>query len=50
MDPNATLNRLIDAATTRDQDPQDILDAAEDLVDWIDRGGFLPDDPRKASV
>ena len=45
MDPNATLNELLDAIYAADADAA--LDAAEALVEWIDSGGFAPTDPRE---
>ena len=44
MDPNACLDRFIDAVMDRDLD--EILEAARDLQGWIAAGGFTPDDPR----
>ena len=38
MDPTATLQRMNDA---RDED--ELIYAAEDLVEWFDQGGFEPD-------
>ncbi|HEY6117461.1 MAG TPA: hypothetical protein VI172_16025 [Candidatus Dormibacteraeota bacterium] len=38
MDPNATLRRIEDADTRREQ-----REACEDLRTWLARGGFHPD-------
>ncbi|MEM1025801.1 MAG: hypothetical protein AAGJ19_19155 [Myxococcota bacterium] len=40
MDPNATLQRLFDALA--DDDLTEAKDAATDLAEWLDRGGFTP--------
>jgi hypothetical protein len=45
MDPNATLRELIEAAVRGDW--ESMLEAANDLAEWIDKGGFPPADPRK---
>lgn len=45
MDPDATLDLLIVAATTRDLETFDT--AAEALRAWLQGGGFLPQDPRR---
>jgi len=42
MDPNAALNRLNDALD--DGDFEGAVDAAGALVEWIEKGGLLPDD------
>ena len=49
MDPNATLQSLIEAASapaprwvSRDDRAEAIREHAEALADWIERGGFLP--------
>jgi hypothetical protein len=44
MDPDACLDRLLDAAVGRD--PDTLIDAAVDLAQWLRRGGFPPRDPR----
>jgi hypothetical protein len=44
MDPDACLDRLLDAVA--DRDPQALLEAAADLAQWLDRGGVPPRDPR----
>jgi hypothetical protein len=41
MNPNACLNRFIEAI--RDRDHKEMRQAAGDLADWIQRGGFAPD-------
>lgn len=41
MDPNACLERLIEAI--RDRDYAEIRYAADDLADWIAKGGDSPD-------
>jgi hypothetical protein len=46
MDPNQALADIIDAATSEDRDPEELIIAAEELVRWIRRGGFRPTDPR----
>lgn len=46
MDPDACLDRLLDAAVNRD--PTELLAAAADLAAWLRRGGFPPRDPRAA--
>jgi hypothetical protein len=45
MDPDACLDRLIDAATSGDAD--ELRCAASDLAHWLERGGFPPSDPRE---
>ena len=40
MDPQATWERLIEAYAGRDR--TDAKDAAEDLLVWLDGGGFPP--------
>ena len=45
MDPNATLARLIDAATTGDV--YELSAATDELIVWLSGGGFPPSDPRK---
>ena len=40
MDPQATLRLMIEAA--KDDDPQAFNEAAEDLVNWIRKGGWKP--------
>jgi hypothetical protein len=44
MDPNATLRVLLDALHDRNVTVAE--EALRMLLDWIDRGGFLPTDPR----
>jgi hypothetical protein len=44
MDPDARLDRLLDA--TVNGDPDELLAAAADLAAWLRRGGFPPHDPR----
>ncbi len=41
MDPEACLRRIEDAASDGDRD--EMRDAAADLREWIEKGGFLPD-------
>lgn len=41
MDPNACLLRMLDALARRDQDEFDA--ASEDLWQWLNTGGFMPD-------
>ena len=49
MDPNATLHRIIVAAL--EGDAREMLEAAEDLAEWLERGGFPPsEDALRASV
>jgi hypothetical protein len=40
MDPNACLARVLEAVRTRDSD--ELRTAANDLADWLDKGGFQP--------
>jgi hypothetical protein len=42
MDPNATLQSLLDAIAV--DDSETVSEATDNLRQWIDRGGFLPDD------
>lgn len=44
MDPNACLQRLLDAF--RDEDRHTAIEALEDMAVWIIKGGAFPDDPR----
>ena len=54
MDPNATLARLLDLLCDPKQARElaygrgrrDAIDATTALLDWIQRGGFRPTDPR----
>ncbi len=48
MDPDATLNELIEAAVNGDTAM--LRDAADDLVLWLKRGGFTPADPRAGKL
>lgn len=41
MDPNACWKRLCDAL--REGDTEEAANAAEDLAEWIKKGGFLPE-------
>ena len=41
MDPDACLDRLLRAVNSADTD--ELRSAANDLADWIDKGGFVPD-------
>lgn len=45
MDPNACLNRILDAIM--DEDWQDAHDALNELQLWTGRGGYKPTDPRR---
>jgi hypothetical protein len=45
MDPEACLDRLLDAATSGDAD--ELRGAADDLAAWLQDGGFPPRDPRE---
>lgn len=45
MDPNVTLNTLIDAAVAGDR--RKLSATAEDLFVWLKSGGFTPRDPRE---
>jgi hypothetical protein len=45
MDPDACLDRLLDAATS--SDPDELRCAADDLATWLERGGAPPADPRE---
>ena len=51
MDPNATLNTLIDAVLGGrwDDDYDTAQDALDALFAWRSNGGFTPDDPRLVS-
>lgn len=40
MDPTATLNLIYDAMDLGDMDAAE--DAAKDLLDWLNKGGFPP--------
>lgn len=40
MDPNACMERLIEAAADRDHD--EVIAAARDLRNWVQNSGFLP--------
>lgn len=40
IDPNAALQRIIEAAT--DGDAIELREAAGDLADWLERGGYSP--------
>lgn len=40
MDPEATLRAIIQAAIDGDADT--LREAAQDLAEWLDRGGFAP--------
>ncbi len=42
MDPNTTLQRIIDAALSGDA--AELRDAANDLAEWLERGGFAPNE------
>lgn len=44
MDPNAALHDLIDAAASGDA--LGLMQAANALAQWLDKGGFPPTDPR----
>jgi hypothetical protein len=46
MDPNATMRRLRDALQTGDRD--EALEALGDLLDWLKKGGLLPEWPADA--
>jgi hypothetical protein len=41
MDPNATLERIIDAAVSGDA--SELMDAAADLANWLRQGGYAPE-------
>lgn len=44
MDPNATLRRLGELNNSRSfREAQAALEAASDLKEWLDNGGFAPD-------
>lgn len=47
MDPNATLARIIEAAIAGDAET--LREAAGDLAEWLERGGFAPADPTATS-
>lgn len=44
MDPNEAMTRFLDAICAGLWEEAE--EAAEALVGWVRRGGFLPDDPR----
>jgi hypothetical protein len=44
MDPDASLDRLLDAAIAGDA--EELRWAADDLAGWLERGGYRPRDPR----
>jgi len=44
MDPDHALAALIDALVEGDTDYA--AEVFDNIVDWIDRGGFAPHDPR----
>lgn len=44
MDANAALDAIIEAAIRGEA--QNLMEAAENLAEWLDKGGFTPDDPR----
>jgi hypothetical protein len=46
MDPDACLDRLLDAAIGGDAD--ELREAAAELSAWLEVGGFPPRDPREA--
>lgn len=48
MDPDACLARLIEAAA--DGDADELLYAAEDLAEWLRKGGFAPSNPVKGLI
>jgi hypothetical protein len=48
MDPKACLKRIRNAQYYRDW--QEAEDAIEDLLSWVDRGGFLPDGYTRALI
>jgi len=45
MDPNTTLKELINAAV--EGDALTLMQRADSLATWLDRGGFPPDNPRQ---
>lgn len=47
MDPDACLDRLLDAAVQGDAEA--FANAAEDLYAWLQGGGFAPRDPRTSA-
>jgi hypothetical protein len=47
MDPNAVLQRFLDALASGDRD--EATTALSNLQAWIAKGGFLPADPRKSA-
>ena len=59
MDPNKTLERVLDAFAThnatQDLDERveartEVLDGLFDLYRWVQSGGFLPEDPRNTKL
>lgn len=50
MDPNAVLQNFLDACAWGAADEEareNAIECLRDLLQWIERGGFLPSDPRK---
>lgn len=45
MDPNACLDRIIDAAI--DGDVEELGYATNELAEWLLKGGAAPADPRR---
>ena len=43
MDPQATLNELFAYLLSADNDDEDSHELALALVEWCERGGFVPD-------
>lgn len=42
MDPNAALRELLEALALPDPDRHEVYHRLDDLMQWVDRGGFLP--------
>jgi hypothetical protein len=42
MDPEEALRTLLDALSKRDPDRTVVQNSLDDLLGWVDRGGFLP--------
>lgn len=40
MDPDACLRRIVEAMA--DDEPQEVANGCQDLLDWYGRGGFAP--------
>lgn len=49
MDPNAALERFLDGYyRDKTSGEGDVTGAARDLVEWLDKGGFMPEVDRES--